>query len=323
MYYLAMILGLSLGFSLFLYHVSSNELDRGLRRPGYIVSNGLATNNIQANFEQLMQDRIDEAHANLIFNLFVFNLFILIVGGVVSFLLAQRTLQPVEKAIEAQSRFTADASHELRTPLTAMQTEIEVALRKRDLSAPQAKKLLQSNLEEVSKLRALSENLLKLARNGDQSLEKQSVSLEDISIEAMNHVVKAAQAKKISIENNVKPLAVNADKVALVEVFNVLLDNAIKYSPIGSEITLTSKQDGNNAMVSVKDRGQGISKEDLPHVFDRFYRSDQSRTKTKVEGYGLGLSIAQQLVQLHGGSISVVSTLGKGSTFSVNLPLAA
>lgn len=321
MYYLAMIVGLSLGFSLFLYHVSSNELDRGLRRPGYIVSNGLATSNIQASFEQLMQDRIDEAHANLIFNLFVFNLFILVVGGVVSFLLAQRTLEPVEKTIEAQSRFTADASHELRTPLTAMQTEIEVALRTRDLSAPQAKKLLQSNLEEVSKLRALSENLLKLARNGDQSLEKQPVSLEDISIEAMNNVVKAAQAKKISIENNVKPLTVSADKVALIEVFKILLDNAIKYSPSGSQITLTSKQEGNNAMVSVKDRGQGISKEDLPHVFDRFYRSDQSRTKSQTEGYGLGLSIAQQLTHLHDGTITASSTLGKGSTFLVSLPI--
>lgn len=322
MYYLAMIVGLSLGFSLFLYHVSSNELDRGLRRPGYIVSSGLATNNIQASFEQLVQDRIDEAHANLIFNLFLFNLFILVVGGVVSFLLAQQTLTPIEKAIEAQSRFTADASHELRTPLTAMQTEIEVALRRSDLSAVQAKKLLRSNLEEVSKLRALSENLLKLARNGDQALDRQDISLEEVTIEALNSVVKSAQNKRISIENNVKPLTVHADKVALVEVFTVLLDNAIKYSPKGSQVSLTSQQDGHQAVVTVKDNGPGISKTDLPHVFDRFYRSDRSRTKTQTEGYGLGLSIAQQLTHLHGGTITADSTPGKGSAFSVSLPVA-
>jgi signal transduction histidine kinase len=136
MYYLAIIVGLSLGFSLFLYHVSSNELDRGLRRQGYDISS------LSNSFEQFRQDRIDEAHANLIFNLFVFNLFILLAGGVVSYALAQRTLDPIDKAIEAQSRFTADASHELRTPLTAIQTEIEVALRNKNLSTSQAKNLL-------------------------------------------------------------------------------------------------------------------------------------------------------------------------------------
>jgi signal transduction histidine kinase len=265
---------------------------------------------------------MDEAHANLIFNLFIFNLFILLAGGVVSYVLAQRTLQPIEEAMESQSRFTADASHELRTPLTAMQTEIEVALRKRDLTAAQAKELLQSNLEEVSKLRALSENLLKLARNGDQALNLEAVSLEDISIEAMSNVVKAAQAKKMVFENNVKPLKVQADKVALAEVLKVLLDNAIKYSPKAGEVILASHQEGHNAVLTVTDKGQGISKTDLPHIFDRFYRSDQSRTKIQTEGYGLGLSIAKQLLELQGGTITVKSEQGKGSTFSVSLPLA-
>lgn len=315
-YYLAMIVGLSMGFSLFLYHVSSNELDRGLRRPGF------ASNILSQDFEQFRQDRMDEAHANLIFNLLAFNLFILLAGGIVSYVLAQRTLRPIEEAMEAQSRFTADASHELRTPLTAMQTEIEVALRKRDLSAVQAKDLLQSNLEEVSKLRALSEGLLKLASNGDQALHVVPISLEDVTIEAVTNIVKAAQAKDISIENNVRPLTVLGDRIALTETLNILLDNAIKYSPKETTVTLSSQQTGHHVTIQIQDEGQGIAKNDLPHIFDRFYRSDQSRTKNNTEGYGLGLSIAKRLAELQGGTIGVSSTTGSGSTFSVTLPVA-
>jgi two-component system sensor histidine kinase CiaH len=316
LYYLAIIVGLSIGFSSFLYEISNNALGRSLRSPGFDNFSLFVPN-----YEQFRQGRLDEARGNLLFNLIVFNLFVLLAGGFLSYALAQRTLAPIDEALESQSRFTADASHELRTPLTAMQTEIEVALRRKDLSAPQAKKLLQSNLEEVSKLRSLSENLLKLASNGDQGLSLKVVSLEDISIDAVTSAVKAAQAKNIAIENNVQPVKVEADKAALSEVLNILLDNAIKYSPAKSTVTLASRQDNHNVILTVADQGRGIGKSDLPHIFERFYRSDHSRNKTQqTEGYGLGLSIAQRIIALHGGVITASSQPNKGSIFSVSLP---
>jgi signal transduction histidine kinase len=317
MYYLALIMGLSIGFSLFLYHISSGELQRGLRRP----EGGNVIFVSKLDYEQFRQDRIDEAQDNLRFNLIVFNILILVVGGFISAVMANRTLEPIEEAMEAQSRFTADASHELRTPLTAMQTEIEVALRKPDLSVANAKELLQSNLEEVSKLRNLSDSLLKLARHSSQALDMQPVSLEDIGIEAITPLVKAAQSKHISIENNLKPLIVMADKQILTEALGILLDNAVKYSPSKTTITLSSRQDEQTARIEVQDHGQGVSAKDLPHVFDRFFRSDDSRSKNQIDGYGLGLAIAKQMIELHDGSLIVISKPGKGSTFTISLPI--
>lgn len=316
LYYLAFIMALSIGFSLFLYHISSNELQRGLRRP----DSGTVVFLSPPDFEQFRQARIGEAQDNLFFNLIVFNIFILVAGGFLSAFLANKTLEPIEEAMEAQSRFTADASHELRTPLTAMQTEIEVALRKPGLTTTAAKALLQSNLEEVSKLRNLSEALLKLARDTNQALVLQEISLEDVGTDAMTPVVKAAQAKHISIENNIQPVKLLADKQMLTEALAILLDNAIKYSPHKTTITLNSHQDDQQASIDVQDQGQGINSKDVAFIFDRFFRSDNSRSKNQVEGYGLGLSIAKQMIELHGGSLSVVSKLGKGSTFTITLP---
>jgi signal transduction histidine kinase len=316
LYYLAIIMALSIGFSLFLYHISNHEVQRSLRQP-----DGATAIYFNAPvYEQYRQDRLDEATDNLRLNLFMFNLFILVAGGLLSAALANKSLEPIEQAMEAQSRFTADASHELRTPLTAMQTEIEVALRKPGLTAGSAKTLLESNLEEVSKLRGLSESLLKLARDSNQPLDLQKVSLEDIGTEAMTPVVKSAQAKHIAIENNIRPIELPADKQMLTEALGILLDNAIKYSPAKTTITLTSQKLDNLASIVVQDQGQGISPKDLPYVFDRFFRSDDSRSKNQTDGYGLGLSIAKQIVELHGGSLSVVSELGKGSTFTISLP---
>jgi len=308
-------MGLSIGFSLFLYSVSSHELQRSLRIPerGGIV---LVS---PRDYESFRIGRLDEADDHLRFNLLVFNLVMLLVGGMVSAALAKKTLEPIETAMKAQSRFTADASHELRTPLTVMQTEIEVALRKSDLSPAKVKELLESNLEEVIKLRNLSDNLLKLARDHNQDLELQTVSIEDIGTEAMTYFVKAAQSKQISIENNLKPLEVQANQPMMTEVLGILLDNAIKYSPNKTTITISCRQSGNTAHIDVVDQGQGISQKDLPHIFERFYRSDISRTKNTKDGYGLGLSIAKQMVELQGGTITVASTIGKGSTFTISL----
>jgi two-component system sensor histidine kinase CiaH len=314
-WYLAIIMLISLTFSLILYQVSSNELRRGLppgssTRQLFVDPDG---------FEALRQQRIEEANASIVSSLIILNIVTAGLGGGASYFLAKRTLRPIAEAMEAQGRFTSDASHELRTPLAVMQTENEVALRNPSLSKSEMRALLESNLEEVNRLRALSDRLLELSNGAE--LELKPVSLEDPAIEAVNRVMQAAQAKKITIENNVAPLHILGDVDKLADLLTILLDNAIKYSPEKTAITLSSEQRGKHVVLKVTDQGMGIKASDIPHIFDRFYRADTSRAKQHVLGYGLGLSIAQRITELHEGVISVTSTPGKGSVFMVKLPL--
>jgi two-component system, OmpR family, sensor histidine kinase CiaH len=318
-WYVGIIMLLSLGFSVALYNIYAVQLRGDLQRQTGLVRQFIID---QDRYLPLRSAQFEESLAHIRGNLVLLNVLMLCVGGVVSYALARRHLRPVAEALEAQTRFTADASHELRTPLTAMQTETEVALRNPGLTKAEATKLLASNLEEVGKLRSLSEGLLKLAQSDGKELQFESVSLEEIAVEAVNRFIPAAQAKQVSIDNDVGPLEVRGDQQNLIELMAILLDNAIKYSPSGSTVTLKAKQHGKLVHLSVSDHGYGIKASDLPHIFERFYRSDQSRSKEKTAGYGLGLSIARHIVEAHQGTIEVRSTPGKGSTFTVKLPNA-
>ena len=316
LWYLGIIMALTIGFSVALYQIYSVQLEGDVRRPINFVTQFL---DLQS-YREFREGQVEQSLASIRQNLVALNGIMLIVGGVVSYALARRNLQPVAEALESQTRFTADASHELRTPLTAMQTEIEVALRKKDLSKAEATDLLKSNLEEVGKLRALADGLLTLAQSSGKEVALTDVALEDVAIEAVNRLIPAAQAKDIAITNDVGALHARGDKASLIELLTILLDNAIKYSPRGSEITLRAARHGKHVHMSVADHGHGIKASDLPHIFDRFYRSDHSRSKEKTAGYGLGLSIARKIVDAHKGTIEVRSLLGKGSTFTVKLP---
>ena len=129
-----------------------------------------------------------------------------------------------------------------------------------------------------------------------------------------------AKKKNISIAAKIPKTKIAGDKRALTELFTVLLDNAIKYSPNKKEVSITARKYDSKVQISVKDNGIGIKKEDLPHIFDRFYRADKSRTKQVVKGYGLGLSIAKRIVSTHNGTITVESEEGKGSAFIIVFP---
>ncbi|MGD8374365.1 MAG: HAMP domain-containing sensor histidine kinase [Candidatus Woesebacteria bacterium] len=317
-WYLGIIMVLSIGFSVAMFQIYKSQLNDELRAPS--PSNVTRQLSQIEGYDIFRQQQVDKILSSIAQGLILLNAAMLGAGGAVSYFLARKNLQPVADAMEAQSRFTADASHELRTPLTAMQTEIEVALREKDLSVKQAKALLQSNLEEVAKLKALSEGLLKLAHSTGKELPLQVESVDKIVTEAINRVIPSAQLKDISIDNAVKPYKVNAEAQSLTELFVILIDNAIKYSDLKSEITVVSKTQNKTVHISVIDRGCGIKASDLPHIFDRFYRSDPSRSKEKTDGYGLGLSIAHKIIEAHKGSIEVRSLPGKGATFTVKMP---
>lgn len=313
-WYLLIIMLISLTFSVILFEISTTALEQGPQHgPGWAmhVDDEL--------LEDLWRQRSRDAEQTLFGLLVALNLATLALGGGASYLLARRTLRPIAEAMESQGRFISDASHELRTPLSVIQTENEVVLRDDRASKTQLRHSLASNLQEVSRLRQLTDRLLSLSSNRPLAME--TVTLDQPAVDALNRVLPLAQAKHITIDNTVPPLAVIANQDSLTDALAILLDNAIKYSPERTSIRLGASTQGRRVLISVADQGAGIRQRDIPHIFDRFYRADQSRSKQQVEGYGLGLAIARRIAQQHGGDISVESTLGTGSTFTFSLPL--
>ncbi len=316
--YLAILMVLSITFSYLLYHFSNRQLSAELSTP---QSYELNEPNVFFNFSKFRDSRLSEAQRQLINDIVLLNLGTLVFGSLLSYGLAKRNIHPIEKALEAQSRFTADASHELRTPLTTLQTEIEVSLRDKKLNLKDAKGQLESNLEEVIKLRDLSDRLLKLARN-EQDIKLSKVNYQQVVKQAIEQTEPLAVGKNIMLNNQTSQIDVIANAQHLQDVLVILIDNAIKYSPPKTSVEITSRRRGNYGIVEVTDHGQGIKKSDLPHIFDRFYRGDHSRSKDKASGYGLGLSIAHKLITAQRGTIDATSVIKKGSTFSIKLPLA-
>jgi len=230
-------------------------------------------------------------------------------------------LDRLDAAHTTQQRFVADASHELRTPLTILRGEIEVALR-RPRSTGEYAVTLQSNLEEIKRLGRLVENLLELARAdaGESPLAREPVDLADVIRNTAGRLAPLASARGVEIEVAApEPAWVNGDAVALERVAFNLIENAINHSPPGESVRVTLAESGGTVQLAVSDTGPGISPEHLPHVFERFYRVDQSRPRVQP-GAGLGLAIVRTLVTAHGGKIGAASEVGRGSTFTVSFP---
>ena len=328
--YLGIIMFISIFFSLNVYQQSTDELERGISGPDIVLQGSAGGHRftIQPQARQaLRQDaviRLHDAKENVRNRLIFTNILILVGAGILSYYLASRTLRPIEEANEAQRRFTADASHELRTPIAAMQSEIEVALMDPKLTLAQTKKLLRSNLEELAKLTALTTGLLKLAHNEDGALEMSAVDMQEVLKQAVDHVSASAEAKNIAITSHVaKDVALYADKDSIIDMFVTIIDNAVKYSPEKSEVTITAAADRKNALIHITDKGIGMKPSETEHIFERFYRADSARSKEQGNGYGIGLSIAKQIVDAHDGTIAVQSKPNKGSTFTITLPLAS
>lgn len=314
LWYMAILMAISLLFSVLLYRVASDELNRALGPRGGNMRIFINNDSVIDLREQMVR----ESNQRLITNLVLFNIIVLAGGGVLAYVLARRTLQPVEAALDAQSRFSSDAAHELRTPLAVMQSEIEVGLRDNKSTKAEYRNILMSALDEVARMKTLTERLLLLARH--EALDITVVDTSEVAIEALNRMIPLAGQKHISIENLVGSHSVKADRDSFVDVVTILLENAIKYSGAQSKITMSSKSHQQKVFLTIKDEGVGIAEHDQARIFDRFYRADTSRSKQHVEGFGLGLSIARRLLENQQGSISVKSSEGKGSSFTISLP---
>ena len=322
-WYLLIIMLISISFSVGIYRVLTLELDRVERVQRLRIEHRLFGNNF-ARPPFLDPQLVDETKTRIAVTLGIINIIILVFSTIAGYFLAGRTLKPIKDMMDEQNRFISDASHELRTPLTSLKSEIEVNLRYKNLTLGDAKQLLKSNLEEVNNLEALSDGLIKINQyqNIENGFNISEIYLLSIINDSIKKVSNLAKSKNIKIINKVSDCLIKGDEKALSEVFVIFLDNAIKYSPQQTKIILTSKKVDGNIIVNIQDFGYGIAESDIPHLFDRFYRVDKSRTKAKISGYGLGLSIAKKIIEKHCGVISVKSKIGKGSTFSVQLFLA-
>jgi len=234
-------------------------------------------------------------------------------------------LSRIEAAFQRVSQFTADASHELRTPISLMRTEAEIALRKsRDKSEYQT--ALGHILGEAERTSVLIENLLSLARadSGRESLDIRRLDLRDAVQNAANDWRRpiADQGLRFIEDVQKEDLFVAADKAALARLLNILLDNALKYTPSPGSIELRLERRNGTAVITVRDTGVGISPEEQSRIFERFYRTDKARNR-ESGGAGLGLAIARWIAEQHRGSITVTSADGVGSAFVIQLPIAA
>lgn len=314
-WYLAILIAISLLFSVIIYSTASNEVGSRL---GYLQRSSRTIIDInQTRFNDLRDVQIHEAEGNLLASLFITNLCIWIAGGIGSYYLARRTLKPIEEAHEAQSRFTSDASHELRTPLASMKTELEVALRDPDLKKDEMRELLMSNLEEVNKLTRLSQTLLQLSQLDHENITREKITLEEVAKSVTERYDKTG--KRVELAGK-KTYHVIANKSSIEELLTILLDNALKYSPENSKVEIKFIGKKHMAGFAVSNGGKGIPADILPHIFDRFYRADSSRTSGEKKGYGLGLSLAKKIVELNDGELTVSSAPGQITTFRVLLP---
>jgi len=304
--YVAFLAIVCLGFSAAFFLAASQEFDRPIHIQVDTVHRNLPIN--PSELQTLIQRHNDEMRANLLFTLFLINTGVLTLGACASYFLARWTLQPIHKMTEQQANFVSDASHELRTPLTAIAMENEVALRNPALTKAELTGIINSNLEETKKLQNLTDRLLKLSQ--EEPLKLSEVDLALVSKLAITNLSIIAKAKHITIKNQIKPTKVTSNPEALTNILTILIENAIKYSPQKSIVTVSFK----NNKLSVRDQGPGIAEEDLPHIFDRFYRAEKSRTSP---GYGLGLPLAKQLANQLKLKITVETTSPKGTTFSL------
>ncbi len=286
-----------------------------------------ATSNIGIVYIQVIQDRTTERDTlDAILRVLLF-------GGAVVVLVAlgfgavyaRRALVPIRESLAAQRlalrrqrEFAADASHELRTPLTVVRSSLEHLRRHPAEPVSSVGDALDDIGAEVEHLTSLVDDLLLLARSdsGAIALDRLPLDLGDVAAAAASSLVKPAGAKDVSVEVDPEPAMVEGDAARLRQLVFILVDNAIRHSPTGGHVRVAVRRDGGSALLDVEDDGRGVSAEDMPHLFERFWRASGAPSG----GTGLGLAIAKWIVDRHHGSIEVSNRQGGGAQFRVRLP---
>jgi len=323
-WYLLIIMVISFSFSALIYQISSMEIIHFAESQRIRIERRINSSypNLPPPPMLIDTDLITESQQRLLINLAIINGFILLISGSLSYFLAGRTLRPIQKITEDQKQFISDASHELRTPITALKAMLEVSLRDPKLNLNESKKVLTNAIYSTNQLKTLSDSLLELNHfnNNKSVLNLSPVSIKNLMFESVKKIKPKADKKQIVIKYHPINGQINVDIQKIEELFLILFDNAIKYSSKSSQIKFIALKTRKNMIFKIIDQGIGISEKNLPHIFDRFYRADNARTKNGSSGYGLGLSIAKKIVESHGGKLEVNSQLNYGTTFFIYLP---
>jgi len=232
------------------------------------------------------------------------------------------TINELSDALEhkdnLRKQLTQDVAHELRTPLTSVQGHMEAML---DGIWAMDNERLNSCYEEIIRIKKLIGSIENLSgvENENVLLHKEDFDLSRLIVRLLNNYENEFLTKNIKVNYLEKPVTIHADPDKMSQIFNNLLSNAIKYSSENGEITIKAEKEENKIIVRVKDTGIGIKEEDLPHIFERFYRGDKSRNR-QTGGIGVGLTITRAIIEAHDGTIDVNSTYGQGSEFIIRLP---
>ncbi len=293
------------GFSLFLFtSITHNLHDAG--------DDDFANPDSRTHF---INHTLEPIQTTLIFT----DLFIILSAAGLSYWLAGKTLKPVERSLEAQRLFAANASHELRTPLAVMKNDSEVTLRDKHASSSELRSALTSNIEEIQKMSHLVEDLLVLARSEHAQLPSVTrVNINELQGGVIAKLLPLADRKGLKLISSIEGVVrLRGNKQALERVLVNLIQNSIEHTPIGGVIEVSTKIDRGQVLILVHDTWVGIAAEDLPNIFERFYKG---RLGDEKSGSGLGLAIVKEIVTQHEGSISVESVEHKGTDVWLHFP---
>jgi two-component system phosphate regulon sensor histidine kinase PhoR len=246
-------------------------------------------------------------------------------GEITGALVLFHEITELKKMDQVRRDFVANVSHELRTPLSILRGYIETLIETPDTSRKELSRILGVMKRHSNRLDLLAEDLLTLAQleSANPNLQLDDVDLSSFFGELVRDWEKKLANKHLNVIVNVAPdlPTIRADRIRLQEALYNLLDNAVKYSRERGEITLMARRRDQQIVLSVSDNGIGIGKEDLPRIFERFYRADKARTPENIRGTGLGLAIAKHIAQLHGGRVEAESEVEKGTTIRMVLPI--
>jgi two-component system sensor histidine kinase CiaH len=249
-------------------------------------------------------------------DLILADIVILGIAAGLSFVLAGKTLKPIQLSVEAQKAFAANASHELRTPLAVMRNDIEVFNRNKYPTKELIQGTMDSNLEEIKRMSGIVENLLLLARSDSKALPKhENVDLGVLTRGVVERMKSLVESKNIKITyETTGPIGIKGARGSLERAISNILQNSIDHTPEGGSIGVKIKKEGSQAVLKITDTGHGIAAKDLPHVFKRFYKGDSTA------GTGLGLSIVKEIIDHHDGHISIESVESSGTTVTIHFP---
>lgn len=311
---------LSLLFSGVIYRFATHELREGLQNQYH----ALETNDHDSdNVATLPTAELNDRSSNLITDLVYFNIVVFLGSTLVSYILARRTMRPIEEAHQAQMIFTAEASHELRTPLAGMRADTESVLMQKNKDLHMMQTALEDNLQDILKIQKLTDHLLQMSRyKSHGTLAHEPIDLQELVRETITQFERQQPKNEINIELTGKPIHVVADQMVIQQLVAIILDNAIKYSKSRSQIRIVLEENAGKLSIVVTDKGVGINPKDLPHIFEHFYRSSNAKNKqNQASGYGLGLPLAKNIVDLYHGQIIIESVEKEGTTVTVELPV--